>query len=107
MKNQTQNKKGLCIVSYDDNQTEIRHFTDKQIALVREYLKNEIDCFFEATNTWVNLQTKSQDFKGKMIKAGIFEHKYDARAKWEIAYFCDVVNDNVKITNTLEKHLVA
>ena len=104
MENQTQNKKGLCIVSYDDNEINICHFNDNQFSLVREYLKNEIDCMFDnddVFDTPAESIKKSWDLQIKMIKAGIFEHKYDARAKWEIAYFCDVVNDNVKITNTL------
>ena len=107
MENNTLNKSGLCLVSYDDNQREIRHFTDKQIALVRKYLKNEIDCWFETSDTWINLQTRSQDLKVKMIEAGIFQHKYDARVKWEINYLCDVLGESVAITNKLENHFKA
>jgi len=111
MKTNTLNKSGLCLVSYDDNQTEIRHFTDKQIALVRKYLKNEIDCLFDFDDENFDNQAesikKSWDFKIKMIEAGIFQHKYDTRAKWEINYLCDVLGESVAITNKLENHFKA
>jgi hypothetical protein len=100
MKNEAQNQSGLCLVSYDDNQTEIRHFEDSQTSWVKEYMKSVVEFKFDPSYpiTAMNI---------KMLELGIFQDKYDVQSNWQIAYFCDVVGDSVKITNTLQTRLSA
>jgi hypothetical protein len=92
MTNEAHNQNGLCLVSYDDNQTEIRHFKDSHLSWVKEYLKSVIEFKFDPSYPITAMNQK-------MLELGIFQDKYDVRASWQVAYFCDVVGDSVKITN--------
>ena len=80
MKNEAQNQSGLCLVSYDDNQTEIRHFEDSQTSWVKEYMKSVVEFKFDPSYpiTAMNI---------KMLELGIFQDKYDVQSNWQIAYF--------------------